>query len=641
MKKITLLLFACLLSCMGSSLLHAQCGDTLITNGGFEAGLTDWWTWHGGAPDAYAFYLSDDSFMGDSSAVIDVLVDSDSISGGAAEYNNRAQVIPVVGGEFYEISFAAKASVANVNVRINVKDEFDSWFTVHSELVAVDTVWGMLSTTFQADANRGDVHLEFALFNADIHEPYQIYLDEICMTTIEISTNTCADNLVANPGFEDGVNSDWWNWHSNNPTAYAFVGSDDAYIGDSAAKVQIMLHSDSISGPAEYNSRPQVSPVVDSQNYKVTFFAKSSVENTEVSIWVKDEFDGWTTLHTETFTIGTEWAENSTIFTADMDRADVHVELKVYNAGFDPYEVLFDEVSICTTDEAPGEGPINEGPVLTFGSLDAVTTCSNNMAPGNEGFENPADTTDWDIWDGSDTEELASLFVDPVLPGAGANSVRMDVTENHNVAEFHHRFGPRFSIESGKEYAITLWLRSNVPAGDTIQLLTRVVRDTDWESQTTANMMVVDNTWLNFSHTFTGDGDWNNAFLEMKAFRWTEFSDAYSIWFDDIAICEADSASTTALDDLTELGLEALLYPNPHAVGGQTTLQIQSAQIMNGAELSLTDLLGRQLWRRDINLIAGEQEIALPTRGLTGGVYLVQIKHQSYAKTLKLQIIGR
>ncbi|MEO1450036.1 MAG: carbohydrate binding domain-containing protein, partial [Bacteroidota bacterium] len=580
MKKITLLLFACVLTWGMASPVRAQCGDTLINNGGFEAGMTDWWTWHGNAPDDYAFYLSDDSFMGDSSAVIDVLVDSDSIAGGAAEYNNRPQTIPVVGGQFYEISFAAKATVANVNVQVNVKDENDSWFTLHSEPVAVGTDWGMVTTMFQADQNRADVHIELSVFNGDINVPYQVFMDEICMTSVEISTVTCDDNLVDNPGFEDGVATDWWNWHSNNPTAYAFVGSDDAFVGDSSAKVQVLLHSDDISGPAEYNSRPQESAIVDGQNYNLSFAAKSSVENTEVSIWVKDEFDGWTTIHTEAFTIGTEWAEYTTCFEADKDRADVHVELKVFNAGFDPYEVLFDEISICTREDSCGPPPA-PGPFWTDFGADETgsSSCSNNLAPGNDGFEPPNDTLNWDIWDGSDDEELSSIHVDPILAYSGVNSVRMDITQDHNTGNFHHRFGPRFTIEDGKEYTYTMWLRSNVPAGDTVHVLARVVRDTDWSAQANANYPVTSNDWLNFTHTFTGDGTWNNAFLELKASRWQDaFSDAYSIWFDDIQICEKDSATTTGLEALAEIGVAATVFPNPLGVGNEATLKIEAAE---------------------------------------------------------------
>ena len=113
MKNGLLLLLTSLL--MGWSLnANAQCPDTIISNGGFEQGMMDWWNWHDNSPDAYSFTISSDAFMGDSSAAINVLVDTDSIPGGqGGEYNSRPQTNPVTGGEFYEISFAAKGTVAD------------------------------------------------------------------------------------------------------------------------------------------------------------------------------------------------------------------------------------------------------------------------------------------------------------------------------------------------------------------------------------------------------------------------------------------------------------------------------------------------------------------------------------------------
>ena len=71
--------------------LTAQCPDNIISNGGFEAGNgVDWWNWHDNSPDAYTFGNSDDAFEGDSSAVINILVDTDDIPGGqGGEYNSR------------------------------------------------------------------------------------------------------------------------------------------------------------------------------------------------------------------------------------------------------------------------------------------------------------------------------------------------------------------------------------------------------------------------------------------------------------------------------------------------------------------------------------------------------------------------
>ncbi|MEM6346443.1 MAG: carbohydrate binding domain-containing protein [Bacteroidota bacterium] len=638
MKRTSLLLSVCL--CLFAIAAQAQCPDTLISNGGFEMGMSDWWTWHGGDQDAHSFEISDDAFMGDSAAVINVLEPADSITGGAAEYNNRSQVIPVVGGDFYEISLAAKSTLPNTEIRINVKDEFDSWATVYTETFMIDTAYSMISGIFQADVDRADVHVEIAVYNGGFQQPYSVTIDAVCMSVQDIATNTCADNLVANPGFETGAGDNWWNWHSNNPTAYSFETGSDAYLGDSSALIRVLVPSDQVTGPAEINSRPQVSAIADSQNYKITFFAKSSEPATEVVVWLKDEFDGWTTIHTETMSVDTIWGEHSTVFTADADRADVHLEFKVYNETFSaPYDVWIDEVSICTTSEEPGGGDPGSGPDPIYGSLSNTADCANNLAPGNDGFE-VNDTTGWDIWDGSDMEELATINVDPVLPYTGTNSARIDIFEDNNTAEFHHRFGPRITLEDGKDYTLTMWIRSNVPAGDTVDILARTVRDTDWTAQSSANFYVLDNTWMNYQTSFTADGNWNNAFVELKIYRKTAFNSLYSVWFDDIELCTSDSVTSTGLDDIRDLGLLVNLYPNPVSASVPANLELDAERLLQQTNISMVDMLGRTVWQTERDIFPGLQRVEIPTGSLTAGVYIVKIQHQGYVQNLKLQLVS-
>ncbi|MEL6670620.1 MAG: carbohydrate binding domain-containing protein [Bacteroidota bacterium] len=637
MKNVASLLFSLVLMVAGTG-LYAQCPDTLINNGGFEEGLTDWWTWHGGDQASAAFSLSTDAFTGDSSAMISILKPADSIAGGAAEYNCRPQTIPVTGGKFYEITFAGKSTRAATEVRVNVKDENDSWFTVTNQTVLIDTVWAMYSVVYQADSDRGDVHLEFQVYNATFQSPYDVLLDSIGMCESVVLTNTCDENLITNPGFESGVNTDWWNWHSNNPTAYEFVTSGEAYLGDSSAMIRVLLPSDSISGPGEYNSRPQTAAIADSQNYKISLWGKSSVPNTTVSVWVKDENDGWTTIGNADLLLDTVWTEVSHVFTADKDRADVHLEIKVFNAGFQPYDVWLDEVSICPTEEDPGGGGGGEPQPPVYGSDSLTTSCLVNLAPGNDGFESPNDVTGWDIWDGSDSEELATINLDPILPYSGVNSARIDVFADNNTAEFHHRFGDRVTVEDGKEYTMTMWLRSDVPQGDTVDILARVVRDTDWEAQTFVNFRVTSNDWLNFNHTFTADGTWTNAFLEFKNTRWTSFTSAYSVWYDDVQLCLADSTTSTAIDQLEDLGLSFNLYPNPATRGFDVNLDIVSERFMEGAQMRLVDVVGRTIWTQTLDIRQGVQTQQIGTNNLKAGLYLLFIEHEGAAKFLKLQV---
>ncbi len=316
--------------------LFAQCPDNIIANGGFESGaFTDWWNWHDNSPDSYTFATSDDAYTGDSSAVINILEDTDLIPGGqGGEYNSRPQTNPVIGGQFYEIKFYAKSTVENTQIPIYIKDENDGWILLHSDVGLVGTDWTEVSSIYQADTDRADIHLEIKVYNGDFHEPYSVFIDDVSICQVEILTNTCQDNIVTNPGFEDGADVDWWTWHGGDETDYAFSTAMEGAVGNASAKISVLKPSSELTGAGEFNSRPQVSPVVAGQNYEVTIWGKSTVENTVIQVWVKDEFDGWTTIGNCDLTVGTEWTEVSFIFENDTDRDDVHVELKVFNESF-------------------------------------------------------------------------------------------------------------------------------------------------------------------------------------------------------------------------------------------------------------------------------------------------------------------
>lgn len=643
MKTFVLQLLSVII-CVGmSSQLAAQCADNPITNAGFESGaFADWWNWHDGDPDAYSFESSDDAYAGDSSAVIRVLVDTDQINGGqGGEFNNRPQTIPVVGGEFYEISLATKSTLDDTQIAVWVKDENDGWITIHNTTLTVGTEWSVVSTIFQADVDREDVHIELKTRNEDFHEPYSVWFDEVAICQVEINTFTCADNIVTNPGFEDGADVDWWNWHGNNPDGYSFETSTESFIGDGSALIRTLVPSSELSGAGEFNSRPQVSPVVADQNYRVSVIGKSTVENTAIQLWVKDEFDGWTTIGNADLIIGTEWTEVSFVFENTSDRDDVHIEIKVFNADFsEPYDVWFDEVSICKTDDDPSTGEPEPEQEPVFGSASVFTECNNNLAPVPADDDADGDGIGWEMWDGSDDDVLSTFSFDPVLPYSGANSVRIDVNEESNVAEFHHRFGDRMTLEDGEEYTISVWLRADIADGDTLNVFTRAVRDTDWEAQTFVDFLVVSNEWLNFTHTFTADGTWDNAFLEFKCQRWNGFTSAYSVWLDDMSICAVGDA-TTGTDDLETLGVDFLLSPNPTSAYSEVNLNIQSIESLDNTAIRVVDVLGRVVWVDQIDIVSGEQNIRIPTNSLTAGLYLVNLQYEGYVKTLKLQVVNR
>ena len=627
------------------------CATNILDNPGFEGfpnGTAGWWTWHGGTESAFAFYASDDAYFGDSSAVIETLVPSDEIMTGAAEYNNRGMTLPVVGGEFYEIQFAAKSTIDQANIQVWVKDENDSWFTIANTDMNITTEWATYSFIFQADQDRADIHMEMKVYNAGF-APYSVFFDEVAICASSPSTVTCADNLVANPGAESGT-SDWWTWHGGDETDYSFESSNESAVADSSLLIRVLKPTADLTGTGEFNSRPQVSPVVAGQNYQVSVWAKSSLDGAGIQMWVKDEYDGWTTIGNDEATITTEWAEYFFIFANETERDDIHLELKVFTYGATAaYDVWFDEISICTTDEEPGSGePVAE--VFDFGALDTLIGCSTNMAFEFADTDIDEDGVGWEMWDGNSDEVLATWVYDPVLPYSGANSVRVDVPENHNVAELHHRFGDRFDLAEGTEYTLTMWLKGDISDNDTLRVYARPVRDTDWKEPAHGNFMVMTNEWQNYSVTFTPDEDWTNAFIEMKSQRWNEadFTEAYTIWFDDVQLCAATDTTQTinntggvGFAELEKLGVAFNLSPNPIVASQPAQLEIISEKKLENTIIRVVDILGKTVSEIRTDIHNGTQHLEIPTDAFPSGLFFVNIQYEDYIKTMKLQVLNK
>jgi len=626
----------------------ATCATNLLDNPGFEGfpnGTDQWWTWHGGTESAFAFYASDDAYFGDSSAVLETLWNSDTIPTGPAEYNNRGMEIPVVAGEFYEVTFAAKSTIDQANIQIWVKDEFDSWFTIFNTDMNVTTDWAEYSFLFQADMDRADIHMEMKVFNAGF-APYQVFFDEVAICAASPATATCADNLVTNPGAESGI-TDWATWHGGDETDYSFEVSDESTVADSSLLIRVLKPTADLTGTGEFNSRPQVSPVVTGQNYKVSVWAKSTLDGAGIQMWVKDEFDGWSTIGNDEANVTTEWAEYSFIFANDTDRDDIHLELKVFTDGAtDPYDVWLDEMSICTTDEEPGSGePVVE--VYNYGALDTLIGCSTNLVYEFADTDVDEDGLGWESWDGDSDNPIAIWVYDPVLPFSGANSVRIDVPAEHNVAELHHRFGDRFDLVEGTEYTLTMWARGDIPDGDTLRVYARPVRDTDWKEPAHGNFMVTTNEWQNYSITFTPEEDWNNAFIEMKAWRWNEadFTEAYTVWYDDIQLCETTDTTVmvqggVGFTELEKLGVAFNLSPNPILASHPAQLEIISEKQLENTVIRVVDILGKTVSEIRTDIHTGTQHLEIPTDAFPSGLFFVNIQYQDYVKTIKLQVIN-
>jgi len=93
-----------------------------------------------------------------------------------------------------------------------------------------------------------------------------------------------------------------------------------------------------------------------------------------------------------------------------------------------------------------------------------------------------------------------------------------------------------------------------------------------------------------------------------------------SYCFANLPLCTNRSANDDTPASLTTLNV----YPNPSA--GEVTVQYTGA-VSEDLRLSVTDMLGRELYVRDVKKFLGETEQQLDLRHLTPGMYMVQIRN--------------
>jgi hypothetical protein len=114
----------------------------------------------------------------------------------------------------------------------------------------------------------------------------------------------------------------------------------------------------------------------------------------------------------------------------------------------------------------------------------------------------------------------------------------------------------------------------------------------------------------------------------------------------DIQLCFATSipggsnAFQTSVKSVASDDKHILLFPNPFNAKDQfVTLQLQS-QTSEPASLSITDMLGRQVYNNNYQLKAGENQlqVSLGSLGLPKGIYQVIIEKASGTEVLKLTV---
>lgn len=190
--------------------------DNLVSNGGFESGISGWSAW-GGTLSASSLH----AHSGSQSALL---------SGRTANWQGPVyNLLPaVISGGYYEVSAWGRvagtaAEVMNITLKTTCADGEVTYHQLDSTTV-IDSEWTELS---------GNVVLpvcsltEASLYFDGPSASADIFLDDVLVTG---DANEEPGNLVTNPDFESGLNG-WVSWGGN-------LGvTNEAHSGDQAAEL--------------------------------------------------------------------------------------------------------------------------------------------------------------------------------------------------------------------------------------------------------------------------------------------------------------------------------------------------------------------------------------------------------------------
>lgn len=271
--------------------------------------------------------------------------------------------------------------------------------------------------------------------------------------------------------------------------------------------------------------------------------------------------------------------------------------------------------------------------ILCFATISifAQNNCPLNVAPGHNGFEPPFNDLNWQLWDGGDSS--AAMFVETFSPHTGTQSIRVAISVANNQTDFHHR-GTTFPINQNDQYTLHWWMKSNQL--DSVKVLSRVVRDTDWTSQTTVDAFVTDTVWTEYSHTFVGSEDWFNAFLEFKISAYNATSD-YEVWFDDIWLCFDSTVTTNTNSLLSANSFDAVLQPNI-VQNSNTSLYFNNVEQSEKIRLQIVNTVGQVVYNQTINLTVANNFIEVPTYHLPKGLYFIHVQSKNRKQVLRLVV---
>jgi hypothetical protein len=252
MNKPTTLLFAGILACVSFLNVFGQsCVNNLLTNSGFENGLTGWSVFSGNPVASSA-----SPYTGNKS------LEMGGVSG-QVYYVNQSR--PATPNTTYNFTFYARlSSPGSFILQCRLKFYTSSWLPVSGNEYLMSNIIlyepHTLSGVAPSNAAYVGVEFQYSTLGTD-----KAFVDELCLTVSQSGTNSCPGNLVQNPGFETGTASSW-NVGIGIPGATSFPVTD-THSGSHALRMKLTNISQQIQ-------------LVPGKQYTLKAWAKADVGNT-------------------------------------------------------------------------------------------------------------------------------------------------------------------------------------------------------------------------------------------------------------------------------------------------------------------------------------------------------------------------
>ncbi len=188
-------------------------GREITINGGFELGTAGWTV-----PDASLWYTTNKDSAAGSHSI--------RIKGRANKYSTPQQFLEMENGKTYTVSLKAKVSDGSGPVEIMYQPYKDGVAQTAVSLcsgTASSTSWKQLKTTFTLDA--GDF-TQIKIFAKAENEYVDYYAFDEFRVWEGGEVSTAGENLVSNPGFEDGTDG----WTLTKTTRLSYPSISSGYI---------------------------------------------------------------------------------------------------------------------------------------------------------------------------------------------------------------------------------------------------------------------------------------------------------------------------------------------------------------------------------------------------------------------------